>query len=474
LLSKLASASDEVRAEAIRSLGLRKSAEAREAVVRLLGDEADIVRQAAVEAAGLLDVADAADKLLAFTSRDEPALVRAGLVSLKQLKDARAVTQATEALEHSETQLAAIRYLRDFGSSELIDHIVEIAATNPAIEFQREVVETLSVWLQQFPDSASEVESALAKVQGQSGQPLLWQTAGPLTEDAARSLVAQLTQGEASLQRGVNGGEIDTQLADAADASIQFNGNSDSDGNSVRLAWTVVQMPEQTEIEILTSATGSLNVWLDKQRVYDRPNPGVFRPDSDRFSTTLAAGTRLIVVEVRAGGKPASFQLRFRRRSSKAEHERLIQLALQSSGNASLGREVLDDIKKSSCLQCHRLGEQGGKIGPDLAGIGSRFSRIHLIESILEPSRTVAPSYATVVVALSDGRVVAGVPISEHAGTLLLGDIQGKTHEISKADIDEVSPQQLSTMPEGLEKKLTDREFTDLLAFLESLKKTSP
>jgi len=348
---------------------------------------------------------------------------------------------------------------------------VESAATNPAFEFQREVIETLNAWLPQFPDSANQVESALARVQGQSGQPLLWQTTGSLPEDVAKGLVAQLTQGEAALQRRLNGGETGTQIADAADASIQFEGSSDS--SSVWLAWTIVRMTEQTEIEILTSATGGLNVWLDKQRVYERPNPGVFRPDSDRFSSTVAAGTRLIVAEVRAGGKAASFHLRFRRRSSKAEHERLIQLALQSSGNANAGRAVLDDIKKSSCFQCHRLGEQGGKIGPDLAGIGSRFSRIHLIESILEPSRTVAPSYATVVVALNDGRLVAGVRISEDAGTLLLGDIQGKTHEISKADIDEVSPQQLSTMPEGLEKKLTDREFTDLLAFLESLKKSS-
>ncbi|MDA1055611.1 MAG: c-type cytochrome [Planctomycetota bacterium] len=122
-------------------------------------------------------------------------------------------------------------------------------------------------------------------------------------------------------------------------------------------------------------------------------------------------------------------------------------------------------------MQCHQLGEKGGKIGPDLAGIGSRFSRIHLIESILEPSRTVTPSYATIAVALSDGRVLAGVRISENADTLVLGDNQGKTHEIPKADIDEMSTQALSTMPEGLEKKLTDTEFVDLLAFLESQKK---
>ncbi|HUG70318.1 MAG TPA: PVC-type heme-binding CxxCH protein [Pirellulaceae bacterium] len=474
LLAKLDSSSADVRTEAIRSLGLRRSSSAREHVVRLLEDDNIVVRQAAAEAAGLLEVTDAADELLAFASRDDAGLVRASLVSLRQLKDARAVTQAIAALGNNETQLAALSYVRDFGTPELVERLVAIAATNPANEFQREVVEALGAWLRQFPSSANEIEHALAKVQGHSGQPLFWQTTGPLNEAAAKSLVAQLTQGEASFQLSLKDHKVETLIADAADASIRFNDSSGSDADSSWLAWSLVQMAEETEIEILTSANGNLSLWLGERRVYDRAEPGAFLPDSDRVSTTLAAGTRMIVAEVRPGGKPARFHLRFRRRSSKAEHERLTQFALQTRGNPSRGGEVFEDIKKSSCLQCHRLGEKGGNIGPDLAGIGSRFSRIHIIESILEPSRTMAPSYATIAIVLNNGRVLSGVRTSEDANKLLLGDNQGKTHEISKADIDEISTHTLSTMPEGLEKRLTDLEFVDLLAFLESQKKLNP
>ena len=114
------------------------------------------------------------------------------------------------------------------------------------------------------------------------------------------------------------------------------------------------------------------------------------------------------------------------------------------------------------------MGSEGGRIGPDLTGIGSRFSRIHLIESILEPSRTVAPSYTTIVVALQDGKVMTGIRVSESDKMLVIGDNQGKLHEIAVANVEEIATQTVSTMPEGLEKKLTDREFTDLLAFLES------
>jgi putative heme-binding domain-containing protein len=93
-----------------------------------------------------------------------------------------------------------------------------------------------------------------------------------------------------------------------------------------------------------------------------------------------------------------------------------------------------------------------------------------LIESILEPSRTVAPSYTTVVVAMNDGKVISGIRVSESDETLVLGDSQGKLHQIATTDVEEIATQTVSTMPDGLEKKLSDREFADLLAFLESEK----
>ena len=470
LLGKLSSTNAQVRAAAIRSLGLRKSSAGREHIIALLDDESLEVKLAAAEAAGLLSVDDATDKLLTMSKCNEQALVGASLVSLRLLRDDRAVTAAVTALEHTNTQLAALAYLREFGTPRFVDQVAEIAATNHAIELQREVMKTLDAWSRRFPNSPS-VEESVARVHGQSGQPLRWQMLGPLKETDANGIRTQLTEADALSSLDLHGHEFDTVIAEAVDASIQLKGVNTNDADAVWLAWSIVAVPEDSEIEMLTSASGKLSVWLDQKRVYSREKPGPFRPDSDRFSTSLAAGTRLIVAEVRPSGKPSRFHLRFRRRSTKADHERITQFALQNRGNVDRGREVFNDTKKSSCLQCHRFGDEGGKIGPDLAGIGSRFSRVHLIESILEPSRTIAPSYATVVVALNNGLVLAGVQIAEDTDKILLGDNQGKTHEIMKDEIDERSTQSLSTMPEGLEKKLTDREFLNLLAFLESQKK---
>jgi len=77
------------------------------------------------------------------------------------------------------------------------------------------------------------------------------------------------------------------------------------------------------------------------------------------------------------------------------------------------------------------------------------------------------------VVALEDGRVVTGVKVAETETILTLGDKEGKTHEIEKSEIEESRKQSQSTMPEGLEKQLTEQEFVNLISFLLSQKKTA-
>src|SRR5207253_167408 len=111
-------------------------------------------------------------------------------------------------------------------------------------------------------------------------------------------------------------------------------------------------------------------------------------------------------------------------------------------------------------------------IGPELTGVGSRFARIYLVESILEPSRTIAPSFGTLVVTLKNGKLLTGVKIAETEKMLTLADNQGQKHVLAKADIEAQQPSPVSTMPEGLEKRFTEDEFIDLIAFLASQKES--
>ena len=235
---------------------------------------------------------------------------------------------------------------------------------------------------------------------------------------------------------------------------------------------TDVAVSEPTDVELLGSSSGSLQVWINGKSIYRRENPQRFRIDSDRISATLAKGTNRLAVRVEAAspGSPAEFHLRFRRKSALVEHERLLQAALSRPGNLEHGRAIFLDVEKSLCLKCHRLGDQGERTGPELTGLGSRFSRIYIAESILQPSRTIAPSFGTVVVVLEDGRVFSGVKVTDSETTLTLVDNQGQKQLIAKAEIEEQAASPLSTMPEGLEKRITEKEFVDLIAFLASLR----
>jgi len=471
LLQKLDSDKPVVRVEAIRSLAKRDNKVAVGRIGRFLKETNSEVRLAAVEAAGQLDAVDTTETLLAFTAGSDRDLIAASLDALRKLHDGRAVLFATDALNHRTVQPAAIEYLKVFGTVDQMDAVVQSAARNPASDFQHKVVETLAEWHDRFVDSRKRTERAIAAVHGESGQPLFWYICGPLPDTTVDHVLEGLKNSHCDLSGVSDIAKVSTVLGKGIPAALSLKKPVNADVGTGWIAWTPIRVNSSTQIEILTSATGRLKLWVNGEKVYAREESGKFQPDSDRFPTSLKSGTNLLAARIEPGSaEPGRFQLRFRRRSSKAEHERLIAYALKNQGQAERGHKVFANAEKSTCIRCHRLGQDGGRIGPDLTGIGSRFSRIHLIESILQPSRTVAPSYSTVVVALKNGKVLSGIRVSESNQTLVLGDNQGKLHEIATQDVEEIADQTVSTMPEGLEKKLTDREFTDLLAFLESEK----
>jgi putative heme-binding domain-containing protein len=143
------------------------------------------------------------------------------------------------------------------------------------------------------------------------------------------------------------------------------------------------------------------------------------------------------------------------------------RMALTRAGDPERGRMEFDDVEKTLCVKCHRMGDGGERIGPELIGFGDRFS---IIESILEASRSIAPSLDSVVVRLKDGRVLNGVRMAETgtATVLTLADQDGRKHSIPLAEIEAVKSQPLSLMPDGLEKRVTPEEFVDLIAYLAS------
>jgi putative heme-binding domain-containing protein len=140
------------------------------------------------------------------------------------------------------------------------------------------------------------------------------------------------------------------------------------------------------------------------------------------------------------------------------------------AGDAAVGRKLFFDLQgKAQCAKCHSVGGQGGRIGPSLDRIASRRAPEYLMESILEPSRDIAPEYEAVAVATKDGRVITGLRVNETNFNIQLREEDGRFHSFLKRDLEEVKTQQKSLMPENIGDQLTVRELHDLFAFLMTL-----
>jgi len=134
-------------------------------------------------------------------------------------------------------------------------------------------------------------------------------------------------------------------------------------------------------------------------------------------------------------------------------------------GDAGRGRQLFWVRVHASCHQCHRIGDEGGTAGPPLTGIGARQSREYLLESLLFPSKAIAPGYETVAVLLENDAIETGRVVRESEAELVLKAPDGQEKAIAKASIKKAR-RGLSAMPDDLGKLLTRRELRDLVEYL--------
>ncbi len=133
------------------------------------------------------------------------------------------------------------------------------------------------------------------------------------------------------------------------------------------------------------------------------------------------------------------------------------------------GRNVFMSSKLGGCAMCHRAQGIGHTAGPNLSTISNASDANYLLESLLQPSRNIAPQYQTFLIKTSDGQSRAAFELNERGGTHTYIDLAGKTFEVKIDDIVSRTTLPVSIMPEGLVGKLTDEEVRDLVAYLRSL-----
>lgn len=135
--------------------------------------------------------------------------------------------------------------------------------------------------------------------------------------------------------------------------------------------------------------------------------------------------------------------------------------------NFDKGREA---YLAGQCIKCHRMGNEGGAVGPDLSALASRFSRRDMLESVVDPSKVISDQYQNERVVTNKGVTHVGRIVDETADKIVIqpDPLSPARIEVKKSAIETREPSKVSPMPANLADVLTAEEVLDLIAYLES------
>ncbi|MFO0815254.1 MAG: c-type cytochrome [Gemmatales bacterium] len=125
--------------------------------------------------------------------------------------------------------------------------------------------------------------------------------------------------------------------------------------------------------------------------------------------------------------------------------------------------EVGEKLFTKHCASCHA---GSTALGPDLAGVGKRFSRDDLLTAILEPSKDVSPRYRTSVFVTRSGQTHVGLVIYEAVDGVILQTSASTSVRIPGSELGAQRTTSKSLMPAGLLDKLSEQEVADLMGYL--------
>jgi putative membrane-bound dehydrogenase-like protein len=137
------------------------------------------------------------------------------------------------------------------------------------------------------------------------------------------------------------------------------------------------------------------------------------------------------------------------------------QPALTLKGDAAKGRDVF----LRTCAACHKRGQDGKDIGPDLISVIEHPPE-KLLASILDPNADIQPGFNAYTCTLRSGEQIYGLVAAETANSVTMKLPDATTRTILRTEIAALQSQQTSLMPDGLEAAIPPQDMADLLAFL--------
>ncbi len=123
----------------------------------------------------------------------------------------------------------------------------------------------------------------------------------------------------------------------------------------------------------------------------------------------------------------------------------------------------------TACAACHRFAGLGGAIGPDLTSVKNKFDRNYLIESIIDPSKTISDQYGSSMVTLKNGKTHTGLAVENGENfSIYPPDAAAEPIQVKTSDVAKVEQVPVSQMPPGLINTLNPEELADLIAYIMS------
>jgi len=155
-----------------------------------------------------------------------------------------------------------------------------------------------------------------------------------------------------------------------------------------------------------------------------------------------------------------------------------VKVRSQPMGNAVHGKQLF--YGDANCSLCHMIEGKGGRVGPDLSGVGTSRTVEALIESVrnpsqklawglTEPTKEFAQEYETVTVVMPDGKQIKGVTLDEDNFSLQVMDANEKIHLLEKDKLTSIKKSRESLMPVYDNTLLSDQDLHDIIAYLLSV-----
>ncbi len=218
--------------------------------------------------------------------------------------------------------------------------------------------------------------------------------------------------------------------------------------------------------------------WLSEYRVWNRTRtPEEIRADFDRSYdgdarpaglTHLLAGTNWGKLHGTAKVmKTSNFPPLLAPAEAKALAEKFTKFRAlaEKAGSTAHGQEIFTTL----CAGCHSVGGRGGQVGPVLNGAGASGVET-LLRSVLTPNAAMEAGYRVFRVELKDGDVLDGMMVSQDKDAIVLRRPNVEDARLPISTVRRADFTRRSMMPEGLIEALPEKDVTDLLAYLKTLK----